>query len=130
MLPALAVTPGCAFGIYVHVPFCATRCGYCDFNTYTSAELGGSSPDGWLAALRAELGIAAAAVGPVPVDTVFVGGGTPSLLGAGRLAGGVLPVAFMTPPRKAGRITSSSCQASRIRHSASKHRYDHGETTS
>ena len=29
------------FGIYVHVPFCATRCGYCDFNTYTAAELGG-----------------------------------------------------------------------------------------
>src|SRR5580658_2583030 len=29
------------FGIYVHVPFCVTRCGYCDFNTYTAAELGG-----------------------------------------------------------------------------------------
>src|ERR1700683_369798 len=29
------------FGIYVHVPFCTTRCGYCDFNTYTAAELGG-----------------------------------------------------------------------------------------
>ena len=28
------------FGIYVHVPFCAVRCGYCDFNTYTAAELG------------------------------------------------------------------------------------------
>ena len=28
------------FGIYVHVPFCTTRCGYCDFNTYTAAELG------------------------------------------------------------------------------------------
>ncbi|MCW1959625.1 MAG: radical SAM family heme chaperone HemW [Mycobacterium sp.] len=86
MLPALAVSPGCAFGIYVHVPFCATRCGYCDFNTYTAAELGGTSPDGWLAALRVELELAAATVGPVPVDTVFVGGGTPSMLGAGRLA--------------------------------------------
>jgi oxygen-independent coproporphyrinogen-3 oxidase len=32
-LPGLSVTPGSAFGIYVHVPFCATRCGYCDFNT-------------------------------------------------------------------------------------------------
>ncbi len=86
MLPELAVTPGGAFGIYVHVPFCATRCGYCDFNTYTSAELGGASPDGWLAALGAELRLAAAACGPVAVDTVFVGGGTPSLLGAERLA--------------------------------------------
>lgn len=86
MPPELAVTPGTPFGIYVHVPFCTTRCGYCDFNTYTAGELGGSTPDGWLAALRTELALAAAAVGPVPVDTVFVGGGTPSLLGAPRLA--------------------------------------------
>ncbi len=86
MLPELSPAPGTAFGIYVHVPFCATRCGYCDFNTYTPAELGGTSPDGWLHALRAELVMAAAAVGPVPVDTVFVGGGTPSLLGARGLA--------------------------------------------
>jgi len=86
VLPELRPTPGTAFGIYVHVPFCATRCGYCDFNTYTAAELGGTSPDGWLAALETELAMAAAAMGPVPVDTVFVGGGTPSLLGADRLA--------------------------------------------
>lgn len=86
MQPELTLTPGSAFGIYIHVPFCATRCGYCDFNTYTAAELGGTSPDGWLAALRIELAMAGAAVGPVPVDTVFVGGGTPSLLGAQRLA--------------------------------------------
>ena len=71
---------------YVHVPFCTVRCGYCDFNTYTAAELGGGSQDGWLAALRLELRQAAAACGPVPVDTVFVGGGTPSLLGARGLA--------------------------------------------
>jgi len=86
MLPEFAVHPGTAFGIYVHVPFCATRCGYCDFNTYTAAELGGGSQDGWLAALRIELRQAAAVCGAVPVDTVFVGGGTPSLLGSRRLA--------------------------------------------
>ena len=75
------------FGIYVHVPFCAARCGYCDFNTYTASELTGSgaSPEGWFEAVRRELERAATAVGERPVDTVFVGGGTPSLLGAERL---------------------------------------------
>ena len=34
------------FGMYVHVPFCRTRCGYCDFNTYTAAELGGGGVAG------------------------------------------------------------------------------------
>ncbi|MGW0160498.1 radical SAM family heme chaperone HemW [Mycobacterium sp. NPDC003323] len=74
------------FGIYVHVPFCATRCGYCDFNTYTPAELGDATPDGWLAAVRVELELAAERVGSRPVDTVFVGGGTPTLLGGAGLA--------------------------------------------
>jgi oxygen-independent coproporphyrinogen-3 oxidase len=81
------VTPATPFGIYVHVPFCASRCGYCDFNTYTASELDGSgaSPDGWLEAVRRELALAHRTVGDRPVDTVFVGGGTPSLIGAGRL---------------------------------------------
>jgi putative oxygen-independent coproporphyrinogen III oxidase len=78
------------FGIYVHVPFCATRCGYCDFNTYTPAELGGANPDGWLQAMKVELELAAeslASRGAVPeVATVFVGGGTPTMLGGERLA--------------------------------------------
>jgi oxygen-independent coproporphyrinogen-3 oxidase len=75
------------FGIYVHVPFCASRCGYCDFNTYTASELAGSgsNPDTWLAAARRELARARATVGDRAVDTVFVGGGTPSLIGAERL---------------------------------------------
>jgi oxygen-independent coproporphyrinogen-3 oxidase len=81
-LPGLATVPGRPFGIYVHVPFCATRCGYCDFNTYTPGELGGANPDGWLEAVRTEFGLAASRLGSPPeVDTVFVGGGTPSLLG-------------------------------------------------
>ncbi|WP_197374863.1 radical SAM family heme chaperone HemW [Mycolicibacterium baixiangningiae] len=80
--PDLAATPGRPFGLYIHVPFCATRCGYCDFNTYTPAEAGGANPDGWLAAMRQELALAAHTLGsPPPVQTVFVGGGTPSLLG-------------------------------------------------
>ncbi|MET0475512.1 MAG: radical SAM family heme chaperone HemW [Mycobacterium sp.] len=89
--PAPTVRAGKPFGIYVHVPFCATRCGYCDFNTYTPAELGGANPDGWLQALRIELELAAARLSstrstPPEVSTVFVGGGTPSMLGGERLA--------------------------------------------
>jgi oxygen-independent coproporphyrinogen-3 oxidase len=94
-LPGLVPTPGRPFGLYIHVPFCATRCGYCDFNTYTPGELGGANPDGWLAAVRAELARAADVLGSPadvagraapPVQTVFVGGGTPSLLGGAGLA--------------------------------------------
>lgn len=69
------------FGVYIHVPFCATRCGYCDFNTYTPGELGSaSSISNYLSALEAELELAAQEV-KTPAQTVFVGGGTPSLLG-------------------------------------------------
>ncbi|MBB4682543.1 radical SAM family heme chaperone HemW [Amycolatopsis jiangsuensis] len=76
------------FGVYVHVPFCATRCGYCDFNTYTAGELGSAaSARSWLDALRRELELGAEMLGSPPsAETVFVGGGTPSLLGADGLA--------------------------------------------
>jgi putative oxygen-independent coproporphyrinogen III oxidase len=87
-LPAAALRDvrGAPFGVYVHVPFCATRCGYCDFNTYTPGELA-TSPSTWLDAMRRELDLAAHVLGePEPADTVFVGGGTPSLLGAAGLA--------------------------------------------
>lgn len=81
---ALATLGRRPFGVYVHVPFCATRCGYCDFNTYTAGELGSSaSPSSWLDGLRRELDLAARVLGSPPrADTVFVGGGTPSLLGS------------------------------------------------
>jgi putative oxygen-independent coproporphyrinogen III oxidase len=85
-LPGLQPDPGAAFGVYVHVPFCITRCGYCDFNTYTPAELGGVNPDAWLQALRTELELAAGRLDAPTVHTVFVGGGTPSLLGGERLS--------------------------------------------
>ncbi len=82
----MEVAPDAAFGVYIHVPFCATRCGYCDFNTYTPSELGAATPLAWLDALRAELALASDQLGSMQVDTVFVGGGTPSLLGAQGLA--------------------------------------------
>jgi putative oxygen-independent coproporphyrinogen III oxidase len=72
------------FGVYVHVPFCLSRCHYCDFVTYTGME-GLRRP--YSAALLDEAALAAAALGPVPpvVTSVFVGGGTPTLLPAGEL---------------------------------------------
>ena len=71
-------------GFYVHVPFCATRCGYCDFNTYTAEELGeGATRSTYADTVISEIRWAR---GQVPDDrsvaTVFVGGGTPTLLGA------------------------------------------------
>ena len=77
-----------ALGIYVHVPFCASRCGYCDFNTYTATELGDSvRRDTFHESLIDEVRFARARLAddPRPVSTVFVGGGTPTLLGAGPL---------------------------------------------
>ncbi len=77
--------------VYVHVPFCAVRCGYCDFNTYTAAELGaapGSSQDAYLAAARVELDLAQRVLPGAPaLQSVFFGGGTPTMLPAGELAG-------------------------------------------
>jgi oxygen-independent coproporphyrinogen-3 oxidase len=98
------------FGVYVHVPFCAARCGYCDFNTYTPAELAGSgaSPAGWLAAVRAELALAGAVVGERPVDTVFVGGGTPSLLGAAGLGSVLAAVRAHFPLAESAEVTTEA----------------------
>jgi len=87
--PALASLGLRPFGVYVHVPFCATRCGYCDFNTYTALELnGGRSRAGYVAAARAEIALAARVLGDgaPSVDTVFFGGGTPTLLAPAELA--------------------------------------------
>jgi oxygen-independent coproporphyrinogen-3 oxidase len=84
--------PARPFGVYVHVPFCSVRCGYCDFNTYTAAELGGGANQAQYAttALR-EVDLAAkvlsdAGRAPAEVSTVFFGGGTPTMLPAEDLA--------------------------------------------
>ncbi|GAB3314087.1 radical SAM family heme chaperone HemW [Geodermatophilus aquaeductus] len=93
----LTTTP---FGLYVHVPFCATRCGYCDFNTYTSDELGpGANRAEYAGTAIAELTRAARVLGPdLPtVSTVFVGGGTPTLLPAEDLAAVLAAVRELFP---------------------------------
>jgi oxygen-independent coproporphyrinogen-3 oxidase len=78
-MAALAELGRRPFGIYVHVPFCLTRCGYCDFNTYT--DLGGSQTT-YAETAIAEVQLARAVLGEQApaVGTVFVGGGTPTLL--------------------------------------------------
>ncbi len=74
------------FGVYVHVPFCTVRCGYCDFNTYTLTELGvdGASVGTYADATLAELDLATRVLGLTrpAVQTVFFGGGTPTMLAA------------------------------------------------
>ncbi|MCE0539152.1 radical SAM family heme chaperone HemW [Kineosporia rhizophila] len=93
-LPASAAVGAAerAFGVYLHVPFCAVRCGYCDFNTYTAKELGGGASQAAYAGTAVqELSFASsvlsrAGVAERPVSTVFVGGGTPTLLPASDLA--------------------------------------------
>ena len=88
---ALAALGSRPFGFYVHVPFCQVRCGYCDFNTYTAAELGdqpGASRATYAEAAIAEVRQARRVLGDrnITVDTVFFGGGTPTVLGSGDLA--------------------------------------------
>jgi putative oxygen-independent coproporphyrinogen III oxidase len=86
---ALAGLGSRPFGVYLHVPFCATRCGYCDFNTYTAAELGsGLTRESWADTAIAEVRLARRVLGNIklPAATVYIGGGTPTLLPPGDLA--------------------------------------------
>ncbi|MBB1251989.1 radical SAM family heme chaperone HemW [Streptomyces alkaliterrae] len=89
---ALSGASGRPLAFYLHVPYCATRCGYCDFNTYTAGELRGSggvlaSRENYADTLIDEIRLARKVLGedPRPVESVFVGGGTPTLLPAADL---------------------------------------------
>jgi len=88
--PGVRTDPATDFGVYLHVPFCRVRCGYCDFNTYTSSELRGARQDEYADTLLREVRLAADVLGRVgdlrPAQTVFFGGGTPTLLPPGDLA--------------------------------------------
>jgi putative oxygen-independent coproporphyrinogen III oxidase len=86
---ALAGSGDRPFGVYVHVPFCVTRCGYCDFNTYTAAELGpGATRESYAGQAIEEIRLARRVLGAAarPAETVFFGGGTPTLLPPADLA--------------------------------------------
>ncbi len=121
---ALAELPGRPLAAYVHVPFCASRCGYCDFNTYTAADLGGApgtSRDAYLDAVAAEVRLAHGTLPGAPVlDTVFVGGGTPTLLAPDELGGllgrlrdafGLAPDAEVTTEANPDSVTPGSLSA-------------------
>lgn len=73
------------WSVYIHVPFCRVRCGYCDFNTYTGEELRGAKRSDYATEAIAEIRqastvLANAGVAPRKASTVFFGGGTPTLL--------------------------------------------------
>lgn len=82
------VSPRLSF--YIHIPYCVKRCGYCDFNTYTPAELQGpdlaSVSAHYIDAAISEIEMARQTVGIAEVPTIFFGGGTPSLMPASELA--------------------------------------------
>lgn len=73
------------FGVYIHVPFCRVRCGYCDFNTYTAEELRGAKRTDYAGQAIAEVAMASsilqrARLPKRQASTVFFGGGTPTML--------------------------------------------------
>ena len=122
---AAAAAAGRRFGLYVHIPFCAVRCGYCDFNTYTATELGGGASQVEYAAtaqqevLFAARALDASGVPRRPVETVFFGGGTPTLLPAEDLASilgtavetwGLAPGAEVTTEANPDSVTPESLQ--------------------
>jgi len=76
-----------SFAVYAHWPFCASKCPYCDFNSHVRA--GGIDQGRYLAAFRRELSATRARIGPRTVESVFFGGGTPSLM-APETVGGIL----------------------------------------
>ena len=114
-----------ALGLYVHIPFCAVRCGYCDFNTYTATELGGgASQDAYASTAISEVDFAVRVLeqSGLPsrkLRTVFFGGGTPTLLPAEDLARilgaaidrwGIEPGAEVTTEANPDSVTPESLQ--------------------
>ncbi len=70
-------SPDAPYGIYLHIPFCARICPYCDFNRYLHQEH--LVPD-YIDALIGEMDLTRAEIGPIRAETIYFGGGTPSLL--------------------------------------------------
>ncbi|MEV7691799.1 radical SAM family heme chaperone HemW [Microbacterium sp. NPDC089189] len=107
------------FGVYIHVPYCRVRCGYCDFNTYTADELRGHRRDDYPDAVAQEIALAQRVLeaAPRPAQTVFFGGGTPTLLSTDALGGmlsavrdtfGIAPGAEVTVEANPDSVTPES----------------------
>src|SRR5438309_6641689 len=75
---AATPTSAAAFGVYVHWPFCLSKCPYCDFNSHV--RHGGIDEERFVRAFSAEVAAIAARVPGRTVSTIFLGGGTPSLM--------------------------------------------------
>ncbi len=87
LLPLVFNSSDNSFHAYVHIPYCLTRCGYCDFNTYTATELGDTSQSEYFQLVIKEIDFAKDVLeksgsGPRKLSSVFFGGGTPTLLPA------------------------------------------------
>ena len=91
--------------VYVHVPFCARRCSYCDFSIAVRREV---PVDEYLQALDAELAVRFADAPPAEVDTIYFGGGTPSRLGADGLARALELVAGRFVPTRGAEVTAEA----------------------
>ena len=81
--PAAAARDAARAGLYVHVPFCAARCAYCDFS---SGLFSVAAAERWLAALEREAALRAPAAAELRFSSVFLGGGTPSTLAPEQVA--------------------------------------------
>jgi coproporphyrinogen III oxidase-like Fe-S oxidoreductase len=113
------------FGVYVHVPFCRVRCGYCDFNTYTASEIRGVKQSDYAGQAIAEVALAAGVLQDAGLPqraaaTVFFGGGTPTLLpvtdlaamlGAVRDTWGLAPGAEVTTEANPDSVDADSLAA-------------------
>jgi putative oxygen-independent coproporphyrinogen III oxidase len=105
------------FGVYVHWPFCAQKCPYCDFNSHVRHK--GWDEPSFLAAYRQELIHTAQRIGPREVSSIFIGGGTPSLMKPETVAGILDAISGLWPVARDAEITieanPNSVEAERFR---------------
>ena len=109
------IVPKSGMGLYIHIPFCKTKCPYCDFNTYQGIE---NLMGPYLQTLTTELGLWGRVLRNPSVNTIFLGGGTPSYLPAGHIgrileeAGSAFdigPEAEITIEANPGDLDSKAC---------------------